>query len=712
MPLLIFIVAFAVRLLHLWQLKSTPFFDTLLGDANGYDQWAQRLAGGDWAGSEVFYQAPLYPYFLGSVYAVVGRDLLIVRIIQAAIGSASCVLLGLAGERLFSRKVGLAAGLALALWAPAIFFDSLLQKSVLDMFFMCLTLWLVSGIRDQGSGIGVWIALGCSLALLSLTRENGLLLVLVVAIWTATASAVAEPDIEKRRLKPSLSRLKPSLSRQLLPFVAGLALVFTPVVIRNYSVDGGFYLTTSQFGSNFYIGNNAGADGTYASIRFGRGSPEYERIDATEVAEEAAGRSLSPSEVSSFWTGRALAFITSQPGQWIKLTGRKILLLFNRSEMIDTEAQDSYAEFSLPLRILGWVTHFGILVPLAAIGLIATWPDRRRLWIIHALALTYAASVVMFYVFARYRFPLVPFLLLFASAGALALPALLRERTGSRRLVVATAVVAIVIFVNFPVLNSTLMEAITENNLGTALMDQKRYDASIAHLRRAIELKPDYAPAHNNLGAALRAAGRLDEAIAQYREALELKADFAGASYNLANALLEQGKTADSVESFRRAIAANPKSVEAHNNLGIALANKGDLNGAIAEFRAALAIDERSVKAHRNLGSMLFDMGRRAEGMAHLERAVEIAPNEGEATYDIGTILLQDQRFSAAAARFEAALKIRPDWAEAHNNLGIALASQGRIAEALKHFERAVELKPAMQDARANRDQARAVVKK
>ena len=694
MPLLIFIVAFAVRLLHLWQLKSTPFFDTLLGDANGYDQWAQRLAAGDWVGSEVFYQAPLYPYFLGSVYAIVGRDLLIVRIIQAAIGSASCVLLGLAGERLFSRKVGLAAGLALALWTPAIFFDSLLQKSVLDMFFMCLSLWLISGIRDQGSGIGVWIALGASMAALALSRENGLLLILVVLVWRATALAVAE---ERQRL---------------LAFVVGLAIVFAPVVIHNYSVDGGFYLTTSQFGSNFYIGNNPNADGTYASIRFGRGSPEYERIDATEVAEEAAGHKLSPSEVSSFWTTRALAFITSHPGKWIALTGRKILLLFNRSEMIDTEAQDSYAEFSLPLRMLGRVTHFGILVPLAVIGLLATWPDRRRLWIIHALMLTYAASVVMFYVFARYRYPLVPLLLLFGAAGVFAIPSLPRAPQRSTRVASAALIIATVIFANWPVLSSTLMKAITENNLGTALMEQQRYDASIAHLRRAIELKPDYAPAHNNLGAALRAAGRLDEAIAHYQEALELKADFASASYNLANAQLELGRTGDSVESFRRAIEANPNSVEAHNNLGIALANKGDLTGAIAEFRAALAIDERSVHAHRNLGNMLYDAGRRDEGLAHLQRAMEIAPNEPEAAYDIGTILLQEQRFSAAAARFEAALKIRPDWAEAHNNLGIALASQGRVAEALKHFERAVELNPNMADARANRDQARAATKK
>src|SRR5215211_603127 len=109
--LIIFVVALGVRLVHVWQLRSSPFFDTLLGDANGYDLWAQRLAAGDWVGSDVFYQAPLYPYFLGVVYALFDRDLLVVRIIQAVIGSTSCVLLALAGTRLFSKRVGVAAGL-------------------------------------------------------------------------------------------------------------------------------------------------------------------------------------------------------------------------------------------------------------------------------------------------------------------------------------------------------------------------------------------------------------------------------------------------------------------------------------------------------------------------------------------------------------------------------------------------------------------------
>src|SRR3954470_5484830 len=140
----IFAVALLVRLVHVWQLRSSPFFATLMGDSRSYDEWARQIAGGDWLGHEVFYQAPLYPYLLGAIYTVAGRHLLLVRIIQALIGSLSCALLASAAARLFSPRTGIAAGLMLALYAPAIFFDGLLQKSVLDVFFVCLALWLIS----------------------------------------------------------------------------------------------------------------------------------------------------------------------------------------------------------------------------------------------------------------------------------------------------------------------------------------------------------------------------------------------------------------------------------------------------------------------------------------------------------------------------------------------------------------------------------------
>ncbi len=695
MPWLIFAVALAVRLLHVSQIRLSPFFDVLLGDANGYDQWARRLSAGDWVGTEVFYQAPLYPYFVGVVYAVFGRDLLILRVIQALIGSASCMLLGMAGTRFFSKRVGTLAGFALALYAPAIFFDGLLQKSVLDMFFVCLGLWLVAKVTTGPATRATWVGLGLAMGGLALTRENAVVFVAVIVIWIIVRARTGTPPLDP------LGTL-----RTLGTFALGLAVVLLPVAIRNYSVGGGLYLTTSQFGSNLFIGNNPTADGTYASIRFGRGAPEFERVDATEVAEEAVGHSLTPAEVSSYWTGQVVDYVRSQPGDWLQLTGRKVMLLLNATEMLDTESQESYAEWSWPLAAGGWIGHFGVLVPLTVVGLFVTWPQRRRLWVIHAMAAAYAASVVLFFVFARYRFPMVPFLLLFSAAGVVGGRQFWQAASAQLRTATVIAVTIGLVVACWPLLSPTLMRAITENNLGTALQEARRYDEAVTHHQRAIALMPGYAPAHNNLGTSLRAAGRLDEAIAAYQQALALKPDFASASYNLANALLEQGQAGPSVDQYRRALQST-NTVEAHNNLGIALAANSDSAGALSEFRAALALDDRSVQAHRNLGNMLLDMGSRAEGVAHLERAVALAPAEADATYDIGTLLLQEENYRAAAERFQSALRIRPQWAEAHNNLGIALASQGQLAAAMDHFERALQARPDYPEARANLDQAR-----
>ena len=44
----------------------------------------------------------------------------------------------------------------------------------------------------------------------------------------------------------------------------------------------------SQFGTNFYIGNHEGATGQYIPLRPDRGTPEYERDDATALAADLA----------------------------------------------------------------------------------------------------------------------------------------------------------------------------------------------------------------------------------------------------------------------------------------------------------------------------------------------------------------------------------------------------------------------------------------
>ena len=57
-------LALIVRLAYLAELNGSPLLSGLMGDSRQYDAWAQRIAGGQWVGTEVFYQAPLYPYWL------------------------------------------------------------------------------------------------------------------------------------------------------------------------------------------------------------------------------------------------------------------------------------------------------------------------------------------------------------------------------------------------------------------------------------------------------------------------------------------------------------------------------------------------------------------------------------------------------------------------------------------------------------------------
>jgi tetratricopeptide (TPR) repeat protein len=687
---LIFVVAFTLRLLHIWQIRRSPFFTVLMGDARGYDEWAQRIAGGGWIGHDVFYQAPLYPYFLGLMYSIAGRSLMLVRVVQVVIGSCSCVLIGAAASRAFSTRAGLLAGLMLAVYAPAIFLDGLLQKSVLDVFFVCLGLWLIAEITPQGLRAWPWLALGLALGGLSLTRENALVFIVVILGWAILRFGVRAAAV----------------------FTLGVAVVLLPVAVRNSIVGGGFYITTSQFGPNLFIGNHPGADGTYQSLRYGRGAPEYERQDATELAERALHRMLTPAEVSSFWTDRALAFITSNPGAWLKLMARKVALLANATEMVDTEDQATYGEWSVVLRLLGPVTHFGVLVPLALAGILATWSDRSRLGILYALLIAYSGSVVLFYVFARYRYPLVPMLMLFAAAGGVAAIVKVQSfqraafsvpRLGSSRtLVQIAAVAAAAIFVNWPMGSKGAMRAVTETNLGTALHTEHRLDDAIAHYRRAVAAQPDYAPAYSNLATAFREQKRIDEAVASYEQALKLQPEFATAHYNFANLLLDEGDPAAAVDHFERAIRKEPASADVHSNLGIALALTGRVDEALREFRQAIDLDPASAKAYRNLGDTLSSQGHWAEAISALHRAVDLYPNDAALRYDLASSLLESGSVEEAILEFRTTLRLAPAMVTAHNNLGIALGSQGKLDEAIEEFRRALAIQPGFADAQQN----------
>jgi tetratricopeptide (TPR) repeat protein len=658
--LALFSVALLIRGLYLLELEATPLFSVLLGDGRQYYAWATDIAAGEWLGREAFYQAPLYPYLMAVLMKLFGLSAWPVRITQMLLGATSCVLVAAAGRRFFPNRVGLVAGVLLALYPPAFFFDGLIQKTSLSLFFASALLALLGELAHRVRR--PWLLLcGVTLGCLALTRENALLLAPLIGAWFLL-SFEDSPFAQR--------------SKWAAWFALGLVLTLAPVGIRNLAVSGQFFLTTSQLGSNFFIGNNADADGRYRPLRAGREDARVERQDARELAEADLGRRLTAGEVSRYWLSRSFTYIRSQPGHWRNLLLRKASLLINAREIVDTESIEVYREHSRLLRALGWFLHFGVLGPLAALGLWATRKQWRRLWILYAIGLTVAFSLVLFYIMARYRMPLVPLVALFAAAGLDQLVQGLRDRAAAP-LLGNLAIVAVCATVqNWPLPVQTLPRATTYYNLGVSLFEQNDLAQARIFLEKALRIRPDFADGHYSLGNVMVDSGEASSAIEHYRQALTLDPRHAEAHFQIARLLAEEGRLEAAIHHYRVVAALEPRNAAAHVNLGHLLIQNGQSGEAADHFRAAIRVAPERAMAHNLLANVLAHQGRRAEAIQEYEAALAMDSDLPDAHFKLGLLLAEEGQLELARRHLEKTILLLPDFEEAHRQLAAVLERQ------------------------------------
>ncbi|MCH7808759.1 MAG: glycosyltransferase family 39 protein [Planctomycetes bacterium] len=541
------LLALALRVFYQLETRDVPFLRHLVGDAAGYDAWARAIAGGEWLGTEGFYQAPLYAYALACVKVVLGDHVGVTRLVQAVWGALGTVALAVGTARLLGRRCGIVAGLMLAVYPTAIFFDGLIQKTSLGCAGVCVLLAAMAEYRHRPAR---WWAgcIGMVAALVILTRENALVWAPLLAIWIPGTLGSSR----RERWRGHIGS-----------YVVGMILVLGPVVVRNAVVCGDWSVSTFQAGPNFYIGNHIGASGRYTPLVRGHETPVFERPDATLIAERAEGQTLSPQEVSHYWMRRAIQDIRAEPVEWVRLIARKVLMVWNRYEVSDVESEYVYRDYSVFARPLGSVWHFGVLCPMGVMGCVATWHWRRRLWVYYALIVSMAASVALFYVMARYRFPLVPLLIPFAAAAVVAVWESLRA-DGLRRLVIPIlAGLASAVVVNLPLYDESRLNAMAEMNVGVALAREGNVRDATVYFERAVKNHSTSAEARNNLAQALAVQGMYGEAIPHYKAALGIEPTLIGVEYNLGVALEQVGRVNEALVHFERAVDQDAQDDEA-----------------------------------------------------------------------------------------------------------------------------------------------------
>jgi protein O-mannosyl-transferase len=209
---------------------------------------------------------------------------------------------------------------------------------------------------------------------------------------------------------------------------------------------------------------------------------------------------------------------------------------------------------------------------------------------------------------------------------------------------------------------------VTERNylahtlLGMALQERGDTEGAKAHLKRAIELAPDYVDAWGDLGNLLRSSGKLEEAAACYRHLMELTPKDGRPYNNLGLVLEQEGRLPEAESAFARAVALDSTNASFRINLGRLLAQRGDFGGARTLFEAAQRLDGRSAAPAYYLGVLEERAGRLKESEAAYRRAVALDP-EWEAPRQKLAGLLKAQAGPAGAVPVPPAAKETPNTA-------------------------------------------------
>ena len=169
----IFALALSTRWLYVHQTGDHPLRDIPIGATIAH---VERAAG------EAAGFASLYDAFLGGALGMAGGDYQLVRGVQVALGAVNCLLAWSLARVVFSPGVAVAAGLAAALYGPAIYFAGELLPPVLATCLVLLSLIALSrALTATGTSL-FWLP-GLLLGLAVLTEWWVSLFALITLVW-------------------------------------------------------------------------------------------------------------------------------------------------------------------------------------------------------------------------------------------------------------------------------------------------------------------------------------------------------------------------------------------------------------------------------------------------------------------------------------------------------------------------------------------------
>jgi len=154
----------------------------------------------------------------------------------------------------------------------------------------------------------------------------------------------------------------------------------------------------------------------------------------------------------------------------------------------------------------------------------------------------------------------------------------------------------------------------------------------------AIQLNPNYAPAHHFFADYLKALGRFNEALSEIEKARELDPLSLAINIGVGHVLYLSQQYDRAIEEYKRAVELDPSFMATHVWFGRPYLEKRMFAEAIAELETAVRLSGESTIALAMLGHGLASAGRREEAMQILEKLKDRSESQYVPSYWIAVI--------------------------------------------------------------------------
>jgi tetratricopeptide (TPR) repeat protein len=643
-------LAFAIKALYVFESAHSLQIRVPIMDAAHYDETARDIDSHGLVRTAAFFMGPLYSYFLAIVYAVIGRDLTVVRLIQAAGASLTVVVTYFLGRRVFRPSIGFLGAVLLVFYGATTFYETQMLMMWMGTLLNCTVLLLLARTGPDTRWFTYFLP-GFLLGVSALARANILVFWPVALVWILFVRPVPHRFVKAAA------------------FTAAMVVAIVPATIHNYVASRDFVPITSNAGLNLYIGNNALATGIFYS------PPGTDFIaDATtrSYIERLVGRDMSPSEVSDYWMDRALEWIRDNPSAALRLFGRKFAMFFNGYEVPQIESYELTKPHYRSLKPL--IVNYWFLGSLGILGLLFSLSRARRLFPLQGYVVAYALSISLFFVTARYRVQIAPVMALFSAYTLL--DVLPRYLIKPRRATLVVGLGAVILAVTRPGLFAfDTKELVFRQHVHEARRAglAGEYPRAIAEIDAAVELYPDYYEGYIHRAIIYSEEGDDFKAIEDYTRALDLRPDLPGQHYDLAQCFRRVNMKQQAIEEYKKAIQLDSLMTKAYNNLGITYAEVGRYQSAVDCFQKVIEMDPNYVKAYNNLGA----------------------------------VLAENDRLDDAIATFAEAVRRDPTYANSYKNLASAYIAKKDVRRAIEILTRYLQLEPDDESARVNLEKLR-----